>query len=171
MSTVGYDACVNVFTGWESTAGANDGVAIFNTVSKTFDFINLGLPNKNINKFRHDPFMSSISMFACTDSGVYILQNYIVNINEALTKNDNISIFPNPFNDKTTIEIIRDSRDQSVKIDLFNSEGRLVKTILNKSIIPNVEHITLFREDLKSGVYFLRISNSSEMFIKKLVIR
>jgi len=167
MSTVGYDAVGNIFIGWESTAGAQEGVAIYNTLSKTFDFVNLGLPNKNINKFRYDPTMSSIANFACTDSGVYIIQSYIVDIEEQLAHNNEISVFPNPFTEKTTIEINTPDSDQNSNLEVYNSNGVLVRSFCIK---PDENLIQFHRDDLKSGVYFMKWGNSVNSACTRIII-
>ncbi|MCD4681399.1 MAG: T9SS type A sorting domain-containing protein [Bacteroidales bacterium] len=167
MSTVGYDAVGNIFTGWESTAGASEGVAIFNSLSKTFDFVNNGLPNKNINKFRINPIMSSIVNFTCTDSGIYIIQNYIVGIKEQLSSPNQISVFPNPFNDKTNIEINITETDQNSTIEIYNSSGTLIRSLNIKS---NKKRIQFYREDLKAGVYFVRWKYSNKYASTRIVI-
>ncbi len=170
MSTLGYDACANIFTGWKSSGGAAEGVAIYNPITKTFDFVNNGLPNKYINKFRYDPIMSSIAMFACTDSGVYIIQNYLVDIDEELSAQDGISIFPNPFRDQTTIELGTKADDQDIKIDVYNSNGELVRTLQQKLTKGTSQQIQFYRNDLKAGVYFLRLKSKGIVSYKRMLI-
>lgn len=167
MSTVGYDATTNIFTGWESTAGANEGVAIFNPVTKVFDFVNIGLPNKNINKFRYNPLMSSISNFACTDNGVYMIHSYIVDIEEQIAKNNYISVFPNPFNHETTIEINSSLNDQNIEIEVYSSDGELVRKLNKKG----KNQVIFNRDGLKSGIYFLRLNYGGNIQKRKVVIR
>lgn len=170
MITVGYDACVNIFTGWESSLGASDGVAIFDPFTKTFTFINAGLPNRNINRFGYNPQMSSMAMFACTDSGVYILQNYIVDIEEVIPTDNALSVFPNPFNEQATIEFNPQDNETDIKIEIYSLNGEIVREIQLNLKYSRRQQVLFHRKDLKPGVYFLRLREPNNESYKKIII-
>jgi hypothetical protein len=66
-------------------------------------------------------------------------------------RKSNSYVFPNPGNDFLTIKINRDSFPLSV--NMFNSEGKLVKT---KELL-NLENILMETNDLPEGLYTLQI--------------
>ncbi len=75
--------------------------------------------------------------------------------------------YPNPFNPSTTIEYKLKSRSR-VRLDIYNSNGELVKTVINKEQETGFYSITINAEDLtalggnagglSSGVYIYRIN-------------
>jgi len=78
-------------------------------------------------------------------------------------KNTELRIYPNPFTDYTTISF---SNVMVVKkIELINIHGSILKTIINE----NNNFITIHRENLPGGIYFIRIY-SDRIFLKKLII-
>jgi len=51
------------------------------------------------------------------------------------------------------------------KIELINIYGNVLKTINN----PDNNSITIYRENLPGGIYFIRI-HSDKVFLKKIII-
>jgi len=77
--------------------------------------------------------------------------------------------YPNPFNPETNIafELPKSSR---VKIDVYNIQGKLVKTLLNKSL-PAGSHVIRFNAgNLASGGYFYRIQAWKFQQVKKMIL-
>ena len=81
------------------------------------------------------------------------------------SKNNYISIYPNPFKTQTTLysdQIINDAI-----LTIFNSRGQTVKQIKNIS----GQTITLQRDNLASGIYYLQFIQYNKIFATdKLVI-
>ena len=73
-------------------------------------------------------------------------------------------IYPNPFTDYATIKL--SDAIQVQKIDLIDMHGRLVRTIDN----VNSNSVTIHRDNLPSGIYFIRI-HSDDTYVKKVIIR
>ncbi|KAA0250397.1 MAG: T9SS C-terminal target domain-containing protein, partial [Chlorobiota bacterium] len=75
--------------------------------------------------------------------------------------------YPNPFNPSTTIEYKLKARSR-VRLDIYNSSGELVKTMINKEQAGGYYSLTVSAEDiaapgnnaggLSSGVYIYRIN-------------
>ena len=85
------------------------------------------------------------------------LQNY---------KGEEIRIFPNPFSTQTTLEV--DKNFKGATLSVFNTFGQQVKQIKNIS----GQTITLYRDNLPSGMYILRMTQDNKTFITdKLVIK
>jgi hypothetical protein len=77
----------------------------------------------------------------------------------------NISVFPNPFISSTTIKSISDLKNATLTI--YNSFGKALKQIKNIS----GKTVTLFRENLPSGLYFIRLTEENKMIaVEKLII-
>jgi hypothetical protein len=83
--------------------------------------------------------------------------------NNSLTDNS-ISVYPNPITDRFTIQA--SEIDQIRNIELIDTHGRIVRRI------DHIESksITLTRDNLSSGLYFIRI-HSDKMYVKKVIIR
>lgn len=78
-----------------------------------------------------------------------------VSVQEYLNDGSWFVVYPNPFNDFTTIEF--ETGDETIDIQLYDVTGKLVR---------NVQEATNFlyrldRGDLKPGVYFLNVSTES----------
>jgi len=130
MNTIGFDVMGDVFVGWHPPLGAVDGIGVYDSTRQSFTFLNATLPNKNINKLKGNPFMASIAMFACTDSGVFMCNDYSdeLGINDNHPQENN-KVFPNPSFDKVIIEI---ADSQKGELLVYNATGKCVMLILVK---------------------------------------
>lgn len=72
--------------------------------------------------------------------------------------------YPNPFKEKTllTFELFNDAK---VMIELFDVEGRKVRTVLNQKLPVGEHRCELERKGLASGVYAYQLSTQNEMGI------
>ena len=108
----------------------------------------MGLPNFI------DSYDYSNSKFKCVVTGIEE-KNYM----------ENISIFPNPFSLLTIIHTDKILNDATLNV--YSSLGQQVKQIKNIS----GQTITLQRDNLPSGLYFIRITQDNKIFATdKLVI-
>lgn len=152
MNTVGFDVIQNVFTGWHQPAGQTLGVAVYDSNSHEFSFMNSGLPCRNINKFKVNPIMSSIAIFACTDSGVYFTNDYMSELGaEGIENGNDVKISPNPAR-----ELIKFSftETQEGEILLFDSGGRKLGGVR----FTNGEAI-IKCSDFRPGIFLYRVKN------------
>lgn len=95
---------------------------------------------------------------ACIQSGK-------TNLDSNENSNKNISVFPNPFISSTTIQTISNLKNATLTI--YNSYGKALKQMKNIS----GKTISLFRENLPSGVYFIRLTDENKMIAaEKLII-
>ncbi len=85
-------------------------------------------------------------------------------INKQVESVNSISIFPNPFSSFTTIQF--DSPLINGELNVFNVQGQLVKTIRNIS----GNQIQLFRDDLKNGIYFIRVIQNNTLIVTNKII-
>ncbi|MBK9425656.1 MAG: T9SS type A sorting domain-containing protein [Bacteroidia bacterium] len=135
---------------------------------------NILLPDSNINEPRSHGFVryriKPKSTVAVGDSiqnfaAIYFDFNYPVITNIAVTKiiqptgvqevlQGNISIFPNPTNNKVTIRLTETAEKVS-SLNIFNIYGQEVKSIR----IAPAHTAEIDISDLSQGVYFIRINN------------
>ena len=77
--------------------------------------------------------------------------------------------YPNPFNPTTTIKFGL-KKKSNVRIDVFNSIGETVKTILNEERDPGNYTINFNAADLPSGVYIYRIESGNFLQTRKMIL-
>jgi 3',5'-cyclic AMP phosphodiesterase CpdA len=90
----------------------------------------------------------SAPMRSCSNTGVNEFSNPL-----------NISVFPNPANDKLTIGCSGQS-----EIEILNIEGQLLKRFITHDIYTIVD-----LSDLSSGIYIIKAKTSMGISIKKLI--
>lgn len=81
-----------------------------------------------------------------------------VSVDQRLGENVEIKIYPNPFEEMTTIEV-EGKVYKSLEFRVFDSLGRLVETITTK----NQNQIQLKRGRLQQGVYFYQLKGNNEL--------
>lgn len=82
-----------------------------------------------------------------------------------ISKTDKFSIFPNPFSTQTTLQT--DNLFKDATLTVYNSFGQQVKQIKNIS----GQTITLHRDNLPSGLYFLHLTQDNKTITTdKLII-
>ena len=82
--------------------------------------------------------------------------------------------YPNPFNPSTNIEFIT-PRESHVKIEIFNSNGQLIKTLTNQNYSSGRHHLTWDAKDnngsrVTSGIYFYRLSTDNFVQTNRMVL-
>ncbi|MBI4931792.1 MAG: T9SS type A sorting domain-containing protein [Bacteroidetes bacterium] len=114
----------------------------------------------------HDGFQMQ-SSFAYKDS---ILDNYLLCYNGTLSVGEELNktgirVFPNPFSWEITLKM-KDNFNNAT-LTVYNSFGKQVKQLKNIS----EQTITLHRDNLPSGLYFLRLTQDNKTIsADKLVI-
>lgn len=160
MNTVGFDVIGNVFVGWHFPIGYTNGIGVYDITHHDFGYLNRTLPCMNINKFKINQIMASITMFACTDSGVYFCNNYISELEiKNITSSEKINAFPNPSNELINLSIPSDLGDNN-EIIIYNSSGQIVKIIFK-----NKQNITIYKNDLGEGLYYYQFINNHNKVI------
>ena len=76
--------------------------------------------------------------------------------------------YPNPFSKSTTITF--GSEGGNTSLQLFDVNGRAVKTILNKDMDRGKHQVTIQRDGLPVGTYYYRLINGKVQSTKRLVI-
>jgi hypothetical protein len=77
--------------------------------------------------------------------------------------------YPNPFN-PTTVIPYELQQPASVRLEVYDSSGRLVQTLVNQNRQSAGRYEVAFRADqLSSGLYFYRLTAGSRTYIKKML--
>ena len=102
----------------------------------------------------------TIFLILSYDNNVYFMSKSTTGIEVA---NNNIindyfieQIYPNPFNNQTTI-VFNLKENAKVKINLYNSNGQLVQVILNKKYIKGKHQYIMNTNSINSGIYYCRM--------------
>lgn len=77
---------------------------------------------------------------------------------EVLQKTKDVTVYPNPFSDYTTLKFENIKNEKSTLI-IFDSRGRLVKTIADIA----TDEIKIERNNLTSGLYFFQLRNDRQI--------
>ncbi|PID27054.1 MAG: hypothetical protein CR982_07010 [Candidatus Cloacimonadota bacterium] len=77
--------------------------------------------------------------------------------------------YPNPFNPTTTISFNTSSRS-AVNLAVFNSNGELVSTLVDKDMSSGYHSVEFNAESLNSGVYFYKLSVNGISETKKMIL-
>lgn len=85
---------------------------------------------------------------------------------EMLTVKQN---YPNPFNPGTVIGFAV-KQQEKVRVDIYSSEGRLVKTIVNREYPAGEYEVYFNGSGLSSGVYYYRVTTSARSTIRKMLL-
>ncbi|MBU1717519.1 MAG: T9SS type A sorting domain-containing protein [Bacteroidetes bacterium] len=154
MNTVGYDVVGNIFTGFHGALPTFEGVAIYDTAVGDFTFLNNNLPNKNINMFNFNPILSSITIFACTDTGVYFCNDYSTAIKEYSASNATMSVYPNPASGRITVEF-ENPDSEPFRLAVYDIHGKIVYSQENITTSKTVLDAGIFA----AGTFFCELTN------------
>jgi hypothetical protein len=91
--------------------------------------------------------------------------NVFVGSNNIINENNRFQIYPNPFDNKTTISFRKEQKNATIKI--IDILGKEIKTLTLTG-----KQLTLEKGEMKAGVYFvLAIDENNNVENKKIVIR
>ena len=77
--------------------------------------------------------------------------------------------YPNPFNPSTKIKFAL-PKAEKVKIELYNTLGQNVRTLLNQRLKAGYHEVEFNAANLSSGIYFYRIEAGEFQDVKKMVL-
>ncbi|REL38871.1 T9SS C-terminal target domain-containing protein [Rhodohalobacter sp. SW132] len=96
--------------------------------------------------------------------------DYTVEVRSALPQQSLLANnYPNPFRTATTIEFSLLS-EQKVRLDVFDSLGRRVSTLLDRTLDEGVHQADFNGSGLASGVYFYRLITDSDITTNKMLL-
>ena len=94
-------------------------------------------------------------------------------IEKEAKQKDIISCYPNPFTDKTTISI-NTNNNEKIKLEIYDIQGKLIKTFIDKKPQAGVYKIIWNGDDLngkeiQAGIYVVRLISGRNIYSQKLV--
>ena len=96
--------------------------------------------------------------------------DYKLTLESALPDDDILARnYPNPFNPTTRIEFSINS-PKDVRLDIFDSIGRRVDTLINEGMNEGFHFVDFDGSGLASGVYFYRISTNEQTLTQKMLL-
>jgi hypothetical protein len=158
------------------------------TLSKTARFYIMHSSNSGISWSREDMQSGSIalSMTICGGKiwvgrldGLYYKSDTLTDIKEPDVIPMEFSLkqnYPNPFNPSTVI-LFNIPEENSVSgvtgnvvMDVYNSTGEKVATLLNQSMEPGNHQVTFNASGMPGGVYFYELKYGEYRVVKKMVL-
>lgn len=77
--------------------------------------------------------------------------------------------YPNPFNPTTQIRFTLEE-DTHVKLKIFDTAGRLIKTLIDEELTAGLYEPTFDGSGLASGVYFYQLVTNRQQIVKKMTL-
>ena len=77
--------------------------------------------------------------------------------------------YPNPFNPSTVINFRIENTEQ-VLLELYNSAGQKVRTLVNRSLSAGNHQVIVDGSGLASGIYLYRIEAGEFNAVKKMIL-
>ena len=106
----------------------------------------------------------------CIDLELYNgLISVVTGIEETYTREDDITICPNPIRGREFKIIINSDKFSNGIISLIDQDGVTVEGFSRKIIIPENNIIDLLLPKIPSGVYFLKVDTKDKIYTKKLI--
>jgi len=97
---------------------------------------------------------------SCTEIRSVSLDEYVVNASD-------VNVYPNPSNDRVTIDITKLNENENVTIQLFDAIGKVIYSTVISAKNNSVE---LETSSLPQGIYSISISNEYFSISKKLTV-
>ena len=94
---------------------------------------------------------------------------YLADAEQPITDYSLDQNYPNPFNPATTIRFAL-PKPSHVTLTIYDVDGRLVTTLVDKQMPPGVHKAIFDASSLSSGVYFYRIETEGFVRSKKLIL-
>lgn len=106
-----------------------------------------------------------------TKYSLLILLFLTTKFGQAQTVVDTMTVYPNPFDNVTTIHFENTNND-TVTLKVFNIYGQTVRTFFSNTVLPSGSYsINFYGDTLPNGVYFVRLDYSFNKSIVKKVTR
>lgn len=118
----------------------------------------------------------SVNLKLIDEFGNIFAENTIINNSTDVKENFESPIFynlsqnyPNPFNPSTIIEFSLPKREY-VTLEIINSLGQKIKTLLSGETEAGKHKIKFTAENLASGIYFYRLTAGSHTLARKMIL-
>lgn len=79
-------------------------------------------------------------------------------------------IYPNPFSDFTTVQF-KIERNEDVTVKIFDITGKSVKQINFGNLNAGLNKVVINKENLLSGIYFVKLEAGSKVSMQKIIVK
>lgn len=108
-------------------------------------------------------------------SGIY--STYITSVNDIVTVKDieaskydlQLTNYPNPVSESTTIEFVLDGKAK-VNLQIWDAYGRLLETLINSEMQEGKHSVVFNKKNLKSGIYYYSLTADRKRKTNKMVV-
>jgi len=80
-----------------------------------------------------------------------------------------VAVYPNPFNSTNTVNFVL-SKNENVQINIYNSLGQKVVTLLDRRMTQGEHEISWETSNISSGVYFMHCTLGESNFVRRLTL-
>jgi len=101
--------------------------------------------------------------------GSFIYYPNVSNDDEPVAQFVSLHNYPNPFRKSTQISYSLTKQDK-VKIQIYNLKGQLVETLLNENKPAGNYTFEWNVDEMSSGIYFMKLLTKEKEIVRKLVI-
>jgi len=91
-----------------------------------------------------------------------------VGIKQLTLNNEQLTIYPNPANNSTTVSIAL-STPQETSLEIYDMQGRLVKTIAKERVSEGNHQYAISLSDITTGVYIVKVMSSQGVSVGKFI--
>jgi len=134
----------------------------------SFSDFSTGLEDKIVNKLIKNTLLDMSTVFACTNSGVYYLEDYesVSNDPHEIEPSPFLTTYPNPFQSQITIT---SSKGKITSGKIYNLKGQLISNI-NSEIKKGTEKL-VWKPDhsIPNGIYFIKVKTSEASYTSKVL--
>lgn len=135
--------------------GSGSGVQYSDDGGDSWSYLNEGIAGMTVWRLVYGDNMNQV--YAAT-RGEPVLEYHFYYDADEIPQPANASIqnCPNPFNTNTSIRYSL-KNPAKVKINLYNTKGQMIKTLLNESVAQGNHEINYNNSDLATGIYFYKL--------------
>ncbi|MCK5148521.1 PQQ-binding-like beta-propeller repeat protein [bacterium] len=128
----------------------------------------------NTENFSGQPIGADGMLMVPVRSGVKIFSNAVISSIPVLSAGQPNQLqllqnYPNPFNAMTAMHCQIPQKGQ-LSIEIFDIQGRRIKTLANFEVNPGWHKFSWDATDLASGVYFCRLTFGEQVLVRKLML-
>jgi hypothetical protein len=92
----------------------------------------------------------------------------VLTIKIGKTKNDDLSVYPNPVKSLTNIQFSIEATSK-VQLMLFNQQGQMIKIISNEQLTPGIHNKQISLDNLPAGSYVLKLVTNKFTLTKEVI--
>ena len=157
-----------------STSSGNDGTYDFLDIPSASYIVVVDIPGYtqfetyNITVNPSDTSINNLNFVVDTnDVGLGIYIDHTIFVPLVNGKFMEVNVYPNPFTENVSIEFTLEE-SANVSVDIIDALGKNVANVCNESQSKG-KHTFDFNDKLQAGIYFVKISVDSTVYVKKLV--